>query len=61
MNKEENITFRASKEEKELIKQKADDANMKMSDFIRSCCLSGTKYKTVKTTNTTIEIIEINE
>lgn len=61
MNKEDSITFRAGKEEKSLIKQKADEAGMKMSDYIRTCCLAGTKYQITSNTITTTEIKEIIE
>ena len=57
MNKQDSITFRASKEEKQLIKKKADEAGMKMSDYIRTCCLAGSKYKITTIT----EIEEISE
>jgi uncharacterized protein (DUF1778 family) len=53
MSKEEHITFRASKEEKELIRKKAKKAGMKMSDYIRTCSLGNHIIKT------TVE--EINE
>lgn len=52
MNKEEHITFRASEEEKKLIKQKADQAGMKMSDYIRTCSLGNYVIKT------TVELID---
>jgi uncharacterized protein (DUF1778 family) len=51
MNKQDSITFRASKQEKSLIKKKADDAGMKMSDFIRTCCL-GSRITTIVEKNT---------
>jgi uncharacterized protein (DUF1778 family) len=57
MSKEDHITFRASKEEKELIRKKAKEAGMKMSDYIRTCSLSGSKYQIITTT----EIKEIKE
>jgi uncharacterized protein (DUF1778 family) len=57
MNKEDSITFRATKEEKELILKKAKEAGMKMSDYVRTCSLAGTKYKITTIT----EIEEINE
>jgi len=58
MVKEENITFRIGEEEKELIRRKAEQAGMKMSDYARTCCLAGTKYKITTTTETTTHIEE---
>jgi uncharacterized protein (DUF1778 family) len=58
MNKEEKLIVRITSEEKELIKQKAKDAGMKLSDFVRCSSLKGTKYKTTTTTISEIEEIK---
>jgi len=42
MNKETEIRFRVSNEEKELIKQKAKLAGMKMSEYVRFTALGTT-------------------
>ena len=52
MNKDTEVRFRVSDEEKELIKQKAKEAGMKMSEYVR--------YTALGTTNITI-ITEIKE
>ena len=52
MNKEEKIIFRASAKEKDLIKSKAKEANLTMSDYIRTCALGSHIIKTtVETVN----------
>ena len=57
MNKITNINLRITSDEKELIKKKAKEANMKLSEYIRSSTLNGTKYQIITTT----EIKEIND
>jgi predicted DNA binding CopG/RHH family protein len=44
---EAKIQFRVSDEEKELIKQKAKEAGMKMSEYVRYCSLGTTNIKII--------------
>ena len=41
MKKERNITFRVTKEEYEMIKTKAEKANLTVTRFILECCKEG--------------------
>jgi uncharacterized protein (DUF1778 family) len=45
MNKEYSITFRASEEERTLIKKKAKQAGLGLSDFIRTCTLGNQRIE----------------
>ena len=60
MSKETNLVIRVSKEEKHLIHKKAQEAGMKLSDYVRCSSLNGTKYEIISTTTKTI-ISEIRE
>jgi hypothetical protein len=55
MNKEVEIRFRVSKEEKLLIKQKAKLNKMKMSEYARYACLGTEIISTETITKITIK------
>lgn len=46
MNKEETIALRVTKEEKEVIFEKAKSFNMKVSDYIRFVSMNTKEIKT---------------
>jgi len=50
MNKTGDIRVRLLPTEKSIIKQKADDAGVNLSEYIRLSALSGTKYQVITTT-----------
>jgi predicted DNA binding CopG/RHH family protein len=54
MNKETEIRFRVSEEEKSLIKQKAKQAGMKLSEYSRFCSLADCELEVI--TNTIVKI-----
>jgi len=50
MNKTDDIRVRLIPTEKQLIQKKADDAGVKLSEYIRMSALNGTKYQIINTT-----------
>lgn len=57
MNKTDDIRVRLIPAEKQIIQQKANEAGMKLSEYIRMSALSGTKYEIITTT----EVKEIKD
>jgi uncharacterized protein (DUF1778 family) len=56
MNKETEIRFRVSEEEKELIRKRAKEAGMKLGEFARYMSLGDCTVETKTIINTTTEV-----
>jgi predicted DNA binding CopG/RHH family protein len=52
---EAKIQFRVSDEEKELIKQKAKEAGMKMSEYVRYCSLGDVELEIITNTKVIVK------